>query len=145
MDPNNDDALVVPKYVGCSSVYGTYWQIAVYGYKGLILIIGTFIAWETRKVTIPGLNDSKTICVCVYNITVLSAFAVPLSLILTHEQYAVRYGLLSVLVIFCTTLTLMLIFVPKVGDGSIFCDVIICSRDAIFLDHEISFIVTSIF
>ncbi|XP_064635298.1 gamma-aminobutyric acid type B receptor subunit 2-like isoform X3 [Lineus longissimus] len=113
IDPNNDDLIVVPNYVGCSSAYINYWQIAVYSYKGLILVIGTFIAWETRKVNIPGLNDSKSICVCVYNITVLSAFAVPISHILTHEQYTVRYGLISVLVIFCTTLTLLLIFVPK--------------------------------
>ncbi len=37
------------------------WQLLLYSIKGILLIFGVFLAWQTRKVTIPALNDSKYI------------------------------------------------------------------------------------
>ena len=65
--------------------------------------------------TIPGLDDSKVIGMCVYNIAVLCAFAVPIAHVLSDNQYIVRYALLSALQIFCTTVSLALVFIPKVN------------------------------
>jgi len=40
-------------------VLSEYWLGAVYIYKAIIMILGLFLAWETRDVRIPALNDSK--------------------------------------------------------------------------------------
>ena len=44
----------------------------VFTYQGLLLLFGIFLAWETRNVTIPTLNDSKYIGTSVSNVFVLS-------------------------------------------------------------------------
>ena len=73
------------------------------------------MAWETRNVTIPALNDSRYIGMSVYNVAVLSiigaivAFAVDGSM-----HYKAPYAISSLCLIACTTVTLLLVFVPKV-------------------------------
>ena len=52
----------------------------------LLLIFGIFFAWETRKVRIEALNDSHQIGICVYNVVILSAVAVPLLSVLGVDQ-----------------------------------------------------------
>lgn len=37
------------------------WLLLVYGFKGILLVFGLFLAWETRKVKIAALNDSHHI------------------------------------------------------------------------------------
>jgi gamma-aminobutyric acid type B receptor len=37
---------------------------ALYAYKGLLLLFGVYMAWETRNVKIPALNDSQYIGRC---------------------------------------------------------------------------------
>ena len=44
----------------------------VFTYQRLLLLFGIFLAWETRNVTIPTLNDSKYIGMLVSNVFVLS-------------------------------------------------------------------------
>ena len=41
-------------------------------FTALFLIFGIFFAWETRKVRIEALNDSKEIGICVYNVMIMS-------------------------------------------------------------------------
>lgn len=36
-----------------------HWTAALYVYKGLFLLFGVFLAWDTRHVRIAALNDSK--------------------------------------------------------------------------------------
>lgn len=37
------------------------WLGLLYSYKGILLLFGLFLAWETRTVNIPALNDSQHI------------------------------------------------------------------------------------
>ena len=37
------------------------WLGLLYSYKGILLLFGLFLAWETRNVNIPVLNDSQHI------------------------------------------------------------------------------------
>ncbi len=57
----NSDLILVPVYVRCMSNWETYWFGSLMCKNGLLLIFGAFLAWETRKVTVPALNDSKYI------------------------------------------------------------------------------------
>ena len=50
-------------------------------FLALLLVFGMFFAWETRKVRVEALNDSKQIGLCVYNVLIMSAIAVILSMV----------------------------------------------------------------
>ena len=68
-----DDKEIIPMLEHCESDNLSYWLGAVYAFKGLLLVFGVFLAWETRAVTIPALNDSRYIGQYVY-FAILSIF-----------------------------------------------------------------------
>uniref|UniRef100_T1JBG0 Gamma-aminobutyric acid type B receptor subunit 2 n=1 Tax=Strigamia maritima TaxID=126957 RepID=T1JBG0_STRMM len=85
--PTNQDSQIVPVMEYCKSDRMTLFLGAIYVYKGLLMvqyfmlltghsasqveIIGCFLAWETRHVSIPALNDSKYIGMSVYNVVIM--------------------------------------------------------------------------
>ena len=88
---------------------------ALYGYKGILLLFGVFLAWETRNVTIPALNDSKYIGLSVYNVVILSAIGATVSMVLNDTAYyELLHVLVSAVVLLSTTVTLTMVFLPKV-------------------------------
>ncbi|XP_072029936.1 gamma-aminobutyric acid type B receptor subunit 2-like [Amphiura filiformis] len=109
---DNSDVVLIPVFVTCSSKWDTYWMGSLLCKNGLLLIFGAFLAWETRKVTVPALNDSKYIGVSVYNIVILSFVGVPVSLIL--DDVNANYLIISLFIFFAATVTLCLVFIPKV-------------------------------
>ena len=96
-----------------SGPHFTSWIIAFYTFHSLLLIFGLFLAFETRKVSISALNDSRFIGISVYNVVLLSAIGVPVSF-LTNSHPTVSFLLVCTVILFCTTLTLGILFVPKV-------------------------------
>lgn len=69
----------------CDSEHSDTWLGALYAYKGALLIFGVYMAWETRHVKIPALNDSHYIGMNVYNVVLTSAIVVALSSILADR------------------------------------------------------------
>ncbi|CEF60147.1 Extracellular ligand-binding receptor domain and GPCR, family 3, gamma-aminobutyric acid receptor, type B and GPCR, family 3, gamma-aminobutyric acid receptor, type B1 and GPCR, family 3, C-terminal domain and Periplasmic binding protein-like I domain-containing protein [Strongyloides ratti] len=104
---------IVPELEVCQSNNSLIFQLSLYGIKGLLMILGCFLAWETRHVNVPALNDSKYIGMSVYNIVVMSVLGVSLAVLL-KEKVDEAYALSSFFIIFCTTLTLFFVFVPKI-------------------------------
>ena len=90
-----------------------YWFIALYSEKGLLLLAGMFLAWETRKIRYAALNDSQYMAMSVYNVVVLSGVGVLVVSIMARSINA-AYALMSALLIFGNTVILCLVFVPKV-------------------------------
>ena len=73
-----------------------------------------FLTWETRNVSFPGLNESKYVGMCVYNVVI---FAVVLTLIQSFtfaEEIDTRFAISAGGITLCTTTILLLTFVPKV-------------------------------
>ncbi len=68
---------------------------------------------------VPALNDSKYIGMAVYNVVLMSVLGVSLSFILAERKNE-SFCLISIFIIFCTTLTLSLVFVPKVRGCTVF-------------------------
>jgi gamma-aminobutyric acid type B receptor len=66
------------------------------------------------KVKIQALNDSHQIGLCLYNVVILSAVGLTLSLLLA-DQEVMMYGITSGCLIIGTTLTQVVIFIPKVS------------------------------
>lgn len=63
--------------------------------------------------SIPALNDSKYIGMSVYNCVMMCVLGAPLSHVLTDKHDA-SFLIISIFIIFCTTATLCLVFLPKV-------------------------------
>ncbi|ODM95362.1 Gamma-aminobutyric acid type B receptor subunit 1 [Orchesella cincta] len=111
-NPNNDDIMIIPENEYCKSQYMSYFVGTIYAYKGLLMLFGCFLAWETRNVSIPALNDSKYIGMSVYNSVMMCVLGAPLSHVLTDKHDA-SFLIISVFIIFCTTATLCLIIELK--------------------------------
>ncbi|MGH0150818.1 UNVERIFIED_CONTAM: hypothetical protein FKN15_018694 [Acipenser sinensis] len=90
----------------------TIWLGIVYAYKGLLMLFGCFLAWETRNVSIPALNDSKYIGMSVYNVGIMCIIGAAVSF-LTRDQPNVQFCIVALVIIFCSTITLCLVFMPK--------------------------------
>ena len=111
----SSDLITVPVLKICECTHRTKLLGALYGYKGILLLFGVFLAWETRNVTIPALNDSKYIGMSVYNVVILSAIGATVSMVLKKtEYYELLHVLVSVVVLLSTTVTLTMVFLPKV-------------------------------
>ena len=52
----------------------------MYGYKGCLLVIGLFLAYETRSVKIRKINDLRFVAMAVYNVVVSRQC----SIVITH-------------------------------------------------------------
>ena len=55
------DTVFIPQLARCDSKHLDKWTASLYAYKGLLLLFGVYMAWGTRRVTIPVLNDSQYI------------------------------------------------------------------------------------
>uniref|UniRef100_A0A914DKM6 Gamma-aminobutyric acid type B receptor subunit 2 n=1 Tax=Acrobeloides nanus TaxID=290746 RepID=A0A914DKM6_9BILA len=110
---HSKNILIVPELERCQSDYSIYFQVVFYVIKGMLMIFGCFLAWETRAVNVPALNDSKYIGMSVYNVVVMCVIGLSLTFIL-QERVNEAFALTSFFIIFCTTLTLSLVFVPKI-------------------------------
>lgn len=65
-----------------------------------------------------ALNDSKFIGMAVYNVAAISAIGVMCAYALSGaESYETSYTVVCLCIILCTTVTLCLVFVPKVRIG----------------------------
>lgn len=99
----------------CRSQHTQSWLGALYAYKGLLLIVGVYMAWETRHVKIPALNDSQYIGVSVYLVVITSAIVVVLANLIS-ERVTLAFITISALILTSTTATLCLLFLPKLHD-----------------------------
>jgi hypothetical protein len=55
----------------CSNnVYVLYFPGVVFGYKGVLLLFGILLAYETRNVKIKQVNDSRFVGMSIYNVVV---------------------------------------------------------------------------
>ncbi|KAL0859671.1 hypothetical protein ABMA27_010790 [Loxostege sticticalis] len=110
--PSSEDIVIVQENEYCQSERMTIFIGIIYAYKGLLLVFGAFLAWETRHVSIPALNDSKHIGLSVYNVLIMCIMGAAIALVLSDHKDAL-FVLIAIFIIFCTTGTLCLVFVPK--------------------------------
>lgn len=108
-----DDVIVELKIEYCSA--NLFWYYLIFCYKGLLLVFGLFLAYETRGVKLRHLNDSKLVGMCIYNVAIMCFITGPISLVnLMRQQANYHYLFVSITIIFCCGLSMILIFMPKV-------------------------------
>ena len=98
----------------CECKNKVLWMGFLYVSKGLPLVFGLFLAWETRNVKFKMLNDSKNIGMSVYNIVIWVCVTIPLELTVVRDEPNARFGVVASAINICTTCTMVLVFVPKV-------------------------------
>ncbi|XP_072290424.1 gamma-aminobutyric acid type B receptor subunit 1-like, partial [Eucyclogobius newberryi] len=85
----------------------------VYGYKGLLLLLGIFLAYETKSVSTEKINDHRAVGMAIYNVAVLCLITAPVTMILSSQQDA-SFAFASLAVVFSAYITLVVLFVPKI-------------------------------
>ncbi|RDD36458.1 Gamma-aminobutyric acid type B receptor subunit 2, partial [Trichoplax sp. H2] len=111
-DPNRYKYKIVHTYWVCTCNYGVYWLIATLILNGIVLLFGAFLAYESRKIKLSELNDSKQIALCIYNITILCIIIIPISFVIPNSHGEV-YAAIGCLILYCTTMSLFTFFFPK--------------------------------
>lgn len=110
-----DDVIVELKIEYCQANF--FWYYLIFCYKGLLLVFGLFLAYETRSVKLRQLNDSKLVGMCIYNVAIMCFITGPVSLVnLMRQQANYHYLFVSMTIIFCCSLSMVLIFIPKVAE-----------------------------
>ncbi|XP_077985332.1 gamma-aminobutyric acid type B receptor subunit 2-like [Glandiceps talaboti] len=109
--PSAPDELIVIQV--CQSNYTYVWIILIYFYKAGLLLFGTYLSWATRNVTLPSMNDAKSIIISVYTCVILAAIVTGLSTILVAWPNA-WYACVSTVILVCTTEVLLMQNIPKI-------------------------------
>ncbi|XP_029975855.1 gamma-aminobutyric acid type B receptor subunit 1 isoform X1 [Salarias fasciatus] len=111
--PKGDlDVLIQPLLEHCSSHKMNTWLGVVYGYKGLLLLLGIFLAYETKSVSTEKINDHRAVGMAIYNVAVLCMITAPVTMILSSQQDA-SFAFASLAIVFSVYITLVVLFVPK--------------------------------
>ncbi|XP_030645036.1 gamma-aminobutyric acid type B receptor subunit 1 [Chanos chanos] len=111
--PKEDiDVLIEPLLEHCSSEKMNTWLGVVYGYKGLLLLLGIFLAYETKSVSTEKINDHRAVGMAIYNVSVLCMITAPVTMILSSKQDA-SFAFASLAIVFSVYITLVVLFVPK--------------------------------
>ena len=88
------------------------WVMSICSLKGILLIFGVFLAWETRNVHYTALNDSKNIGLAVYNVFMFSCLALVVEFVVTYPPLQIL--VIRSIVLVGATSTICFLFVPKV-------------------------------
>ncbi|XP_061764299.1 gamma-aminobutyric acid type B receptor subunit 1 isoform X2 [Nerophis ophidion] len=111
--PKGDqDVLIQPLLEHCSSEKMNTWLGVVYGYKGLLLLLGIFLAYETKSISTEKINDHRAVGMAIYNVAVLCLITAPVTMILSSQQDA-AFAFTSLAIVFSVYITLVVLFVPK--------------------------------
>ncbi|XP_078044981.1 gamma-aminobutyric acid type B receptor subunit 1 isoform X2 [Augochlora pura] len=108
----DDDARIRPELEHCESDHNNVWLGLVYSYKGIILVFGLFLAYETRSIKVKQINDSRYVGMSIYNVVVLCVITVPVTMVIASQQDA-SFAFVALAIVFCCVLSMALIFVPK--------------------------------
>ena len=106
------------EYEKCSCEYFPYFVGTLYVYKGLLVVFGLFLAYESRNVKYFFINDSRFVSIATYFVVIIIGISAPLSLVLA-EQYFIdpAYGLSVSMIVLACTICLLVLYVPKVRVG----------------------------
>ena len=112
-DDEDDDVEYRPEIWVCRSDYQNVWLGLTYGYKGLLLILGLFLAYETRSVKVKQINDSRLVGMSIYNVAILCIITAPVTMVIS-DQHNATFAFVALANVFCCYLSMALVFVPKV-------------------------------
>ncbi|XP_034467920.1 gamma-aminobutyric acid type B receptor subunit 2-like [Hippoglossus hippoglossus] len=113
-DPSDQDVLVQPFSEHCGCSHMELWLTAVYGYRGPLLGLGCFLAWNIRSVQTdhPAVSGQR-LALSMFAVTVFSGSGVLGSLLTSHNP-PLQFCLSSVLILCCNICILIGLFGPTI-------------------------------
>ncbi|XP_063990273.1 gamma-aminobutyric acid type B receptor subunit 2 isoform X2 [Diachasmimorpha longicaudata] len=114
ISPQDRGVVYQPQVEVCRSQHTNGWLASLYAYKGLLLVVGVYMAWETRHVKIPALNDSQYIGMSVYSVVITSGIVVVLANLMS-DRATLAFVTITALILASTTATLALLFLPQLA------------------------------
>ena len=90
-----------------------YWKIFIFLYLAVLQIVGIVLAFQTRKVKLHGLRDSKFIAAIIY-ISSIVLIVLALVTFALRVYINIGAGIFTSGVLILTTVFLCLLFIPKV-------------------------------
>ncbi|KHJ41637.1 hypothetical protein D918_08284 [Trichuris suis] len=97
----------------CRSQNQELWIGLVFSYKGISLCFGLFLAYESRKIKSKYVNDSRPVCMAIYNVAVLCFITAPVEIIILSRPDS-SFSFFAITLLLCTFIAMGLIFIPKV-------------------------------
>lgn len=98
----------------CDCADMTLWLVVILVFKFIILLSGGFLAWQTRRLYIPALNDTQHCVACMFVAVLFCLIGCPVAF--TTIMYpSAYYGVVGLLIIIATTMILVLLFTNKVS------------------------------
>lgn len=64
----------------------------MYAFKGLILVFGLFLAYETRSIKVKQINDSRYVGMSIYNVVILTIITAPVSMVIGRRVHILFLG-----------------------------------------------------
>ncbi|KAI1732346.1 receptor family ligand binding region domain-containing protein [Ditylenchus destructor] len=110
----DEDVMLLPILELCQSSQQEVWIVLVLAYKGLLLLFGLFLAFESRHLKLRHVNDSRLVHLAICNVSVLSLITGPIVIFFLRHQANSFYAFVCATVLLCTYISLGLIFIPKV-------------------------------
>lgn len=115
-------------YEECACNGFSYLIGILYVYKGLQVVFGLFLAYESRNVKYFYINDSRFVSIAMYIVVILVGIGAPLSLVLAVNFIIDPAYALAVFMIIATCMScLLILFVPKVCCNELLCNLQVVS------------------
>ncbi|CAF1583392.1 unnamed protein product [Adineta ricciae] len=107
------DVKTVFKFQQCRSKHHMIWIGLLYSIKGILIVIGIYLSYETRASKLEMINDAHLVRMCTYNIFIVCLISASLTLIIERNQDA-DFAFASIAIILCCFVSFGLIFLPKI-------------------------------
>uniref|UniRef100_A0A5S6QQK2 G_PROTEIN_RECEP_F3_4 domain-containing protein n=1 Tax=Trichuris muris TaxID=70415 RepID=A0A5S6QQK2_TRIMR len=108
-----ENVVLRPLMEHCKSQNQELWIGLIYSYKGISLCFGLFLAYESRKIKSKYVNDSRSVCLAIYNVAVLCFITAPVEIIILSRPDS-SFSFFAITLLLCTFIAMGLIFIPKV-------------------------------
>ena len=97
----------------CTSESVQIWAPILLVYKIIEIVFSLIFAFETRKIKVKELNDSRMVIFSVYTIVVAGIAVTPV-IVLLGEMVTVKYAIIGIICLVSSTVLLGMNFIPKV-------------------------------
>ena len=97
----------------CTSESVQIWAPILLVYKIIEIVFSLIFAFETRKIKVKELNDSRMVIFSVYTIVVAGIAVTPV-IVLLGNMVTVKYAIVGIICLVSSTVLLGMNFIPKV-------------------------------
>lgn len=97
----------------------------IFAFKGMLVLFGLFLAYESRNANYHFINDSHYLSIATFVVVILVGIGAPLSLVLSQNLFVdPSYGLVMFTITSSVMAGLLILYIPKVSVCMLFLSVV---------------------